>query len=324
MKIAFDLFGCGLSNNGGSRTIIRSANTLVGLGHEVYIFSHCQNQNTWDELKAQHEVNKYPFHFPNVDVLVATGAGTALHTVEFPYKKVGVYWIRGIEVWAKPLKYLIQTYNMKLHLMVNSEWQKDFVSEKVYEKKRVDIQYPGLELDFYKPKEKSSNDFIIGGLFHPARHKGWYDFEEIVSDLPGQIHILSATATVPSRDLRINKIFANPSEEKKRSLYQSCDVWLATTHLDGLHLPPMEAGLCGATLIANGMISSGMSDHAIHRETAMVYNNIEFARDCIQVLSDSHEYRKELNENHRKLLKEKMGTREFQMGEMVKKFSSLL
>ena len=37
MRITFNLINCGLGNNGGTQTIVRSANTLRELGHDVFI-----------------------------------------------------------------------------------------------------------------------------------------------------------------------------------------------------------------------------------------------------------------------------------------------
>jgi hypothetical protein len=48
-----------------------------------------------------------------------------------------------------------------------------------------------------------------------------------------------------------------------------CDVWLATTENDGLHIPPTESALCGCSLVAKDVVSSGMSDYAIHGYTSL-------------------------------------------------------
>lgn len=327
MRIAFDFFGIGCGNNGGTRTCIRSANELVDQGHEVYIFSHCKNYYTWDELKCEHIEQKYPFHFPEVDVIIATGAGTAAHAVQFPYKKVGVYWIRGIEVWSKPLNYLIYTYNLELKLMTNSLWQKRFIEKQT--NRLVDIQYPGLEIDFFTPPKKKPERITIGGLYHPAKHKGWVPFSEILAFWKDSIQwkILTANKTgleIQKRQYKYIEIIESPTEKEKREMYRNCHIWLATTHLDGLHLPPMEAGLCGAALVANGENSSGMSDHAIHEETAFVYETIPQAINYISLLVDSPEFREELNYKHRNVLMEKMRTRSYQMRKLAGKFEKFL
>ncbi len=56
MKILFDTHGCPLANNGGSSTIVKSANTLVDLGHEVTIIANARNQHDWTPLKANYKI----------------------------------------------------------------------------------------------------------------------------------------------------------------------------------------------------------------------------------------------------------------------------
>ena len=58
MRILFNSVNCGLGNNGGSSTIVHSANTLIELGHDVKIIDSMRNQFTWFELKAKHIVLK--------------------------------------------------------------------------------------------------------------------------------------------------------------------------------------------------------------------------------------------------------------------------
>lgn len=324
MKIAFDVFNSGLGNNGGSRTIVKSANTLVDLGHEVYIFSHCPNMFTWNKLKAKHIQNSNPHYiFPKVDVIIATANTTAEHSI-FQKAKLHTYWIRGIEVWNKPLDYLKTTWQLPFDfLMVNSEWQKEFIE--VYTKLDIRIQYPGLELYFFVPdKSKRSKDFVkIGGLFHPAIHKGWLTFYEIAKKVNSnniRFEVLSNLEANLNKEV-ISNVLVQPSETEKKDWYQSCDIWLATTNLDGLHLPPMEAGLCGASIITLTTVSSGVGDHAIHGDTALRFDSVEQAIKYIKLLVDSKNLREQLNNNHRKLLFSKMKSREEQMRSMIEMFS---
>jgi len=321
MKIAFNVYGSGLGNNGGSRTVVRSANALTRLGHEVYVFSHCDNLYTWDKLIGGHIKSEKSF-FPQVDIGIATACTTAHHTISMKPQifKKAAYWIRGIELWSNPYDYLIKTYNLPFDLiMANSEWQVNLIQTLVF--KKIVLQYPGLELDWFTPGTKKKDHIIqVGALFHPAKHKGPEELFKIISLSQDDItfKFLSANPIGEYKDVIIN-----PSTIEKREYYRNCDIWLATTKLDGLHLPPMEAGLCGATLVANGRQSAGMSDHAFDGKTSLVYNELIEAAEGIHKLVENPELRKKLNSNHRALLKRKMDTREYQMNKMVSKFEKL-
>jgi hypothetical protein len=334
MRIAFSLYGIGLGNNGGSRTIVKSANVLVEQGHEVFIFSHCKNGYTWDELKAKHMYSRTADDFPRVDVLVATGAKTAFHVWDYPYKRLGAYWIRGIEVWSNPFKTLMESYELPLLKMTNSEWQKEYILSHLDTptQHKIHIQYPGLETEFLTPADGHlgfrfrgmgrEKPFAIGGLYHAASHKGFKSFVDITRHFPEEtIRILSATPISVGKNW---DLIVQPTEYDKRSFYRNCSVWLATTSLDGLHLPPMEAGLCGAALVCNAKPSSGMSDHAIHKETALCFITPEEAVMYIKTLKQQPRLRKRLNESHRQLLHQKMGSREYQMEKMIALFDEHL
>ncbi len=85
MRIIFNLMGCSLGNNGGSLTIIKSANTLLRLGHDVEIADTARNQNSWIPLLVKHRIVKNINDIENADVIIATGYDTVKTTLE--YKK---------------------------------------------------------------------------------------------------------------------------------------------------------------------------------------------------------------------------------------------
>ena len=100
MKLTFDLRRTGLGNNGGSATIIKSANMLQKLGHEVFIIDSIKNKHTWNKLEVPHLICKKNKEIPNADIIIATGYRSAQTTVDAP-KRCGVkfHWIRAWETW---------------------------------------------------------------------------------------------------------------------------------------------------------------------------------------------------------------------------------
>ena len=90
MRIAFNGLGCGWGNNGGTQSIFRMAGALSKLGHEVKVWSHCDNKFTWFPLADGVEHLKTNIKdAPEVDVLIASGCTTVRKTYDFPRKKVG-------------------------------------------------------------------------------------------------------------------------------------------------------------------------------------------------------------------------------------------
>ena len=78
MRIAFNLLDCGLGNNGGSQTIIRMADELYMLGHNVKILLNQPNRFTWfdvpnDLLLYEGDLN---FAHGGLDIMIATGCST--------------------------------------------------------------------------------------------------------------------------------------------------------------------------------------------------------------------------------------------------------
>ena len=75
MKIVFNLMGVGLGNNGGSSTLIKSANTLFDLGENVVIADSGSSRYTWGPIKVPHmklnNINEI-----DGDIIIGTGIGS--------------------------------------------------------------------------------------------------------------------------------------------------------------------------------------------------------------------------------------------------------
>ena len=79
MRMVFNLQATGLGNNGGSRTLIKCAETLKELGVDVKICSPT-NRYSWHKISV--EVVK---RIPPCDVLVATGYASVQSTRRFKF-----------------------------------------------------------------------------------------------------------------------------------------------------------------------------------------------------------------------------------------------
>ena len=171
MKILFDLYNTGLGANGGSKTLVRSANTLMKLGHDVTIVDTGKNQYTWDILETKHLIIRNDSEIPDADIIIATGFNTYEHTINLPDRCGKKFvWIRGYELWKTSEGKLIQILeNPKMIKMVNSIGLKDKLKQYNIDSHVI---YPGYDFDEIFPLNFrwQNQKIVIGGLYN-LRHK---------------------------------------------------------------------------------------------------------------------------------------------------------
>ena len=300
MRIIFNLFNVGLGNNGGSRTLIKSAETLCRMGHNVVLFINSKNNYTWERIDKSVEVingNK----MPRGDVIVATGIGSVKSTVCSNFAKK-YYFIRGYEIWKKPKKVLLNSYR-SLNCIVNSDWLLQMLKNNGINSCLV---YNGLDFDdFFNMNIERLSDV---GCLSQRKITKRYDLA------------VAAAKECSVSPVVLNETIKNPTPKKLNQWYNSIKVWLSTSELEGLHNPPMEASLSGCGLVANDHVRSGTSDYSIHNKTALVYEagDVHDASNCIRALLRDSSMREELNFNMINLLKNKIGTRNKNMNKFLK------
>lgn len=296
MKILFDTHGCPLANNGGSSTIVKSANTLVDLRHDVTIIANARNQHDWTPLKANYTICNDINKVPAADVVIATGFVTARHVDKLPYKcGKKFHWIRAWETWQigddqDIKKIVLDAPTIKLVNGVQLQRKlKSMGSDSI-------IVRPGYDYDLLYPTNQrdTNGNIIIGGLYRSGYHgkrkrtdwifkavnalkkKGykislWMFGDEIVENKTG---------------VEINKYILKPPSETKNFFYNKIYIWLAPTQSEGLHMPAAEAMLTGCPVVGTEAPLSGMEDYLEHNITGLVSkNNIEsFIKNAEQLI----------------------------------------
>ena len=301
MKIVFNLQKVGLGNNGGTKTLIRCAETLQELGHEVYISS---GTNSYNYHKITVPIIKI---LPSCDVLIASGFHSVKSTLQSK-AKAKFYYIRGFEAWQAPEQKLLESYR-SLNCIVNSEWLQRCLRGYGIESNLI---YPGLDFDqFYVTNDQREN--ILGGLYS-SRHKT--KRHEDVIEIGERLHL---------QTLLLNRDNNKVDYESLRDFYNKIKIWVSPTELEGLHNCPMEAALCGCPLVCTDHERSGMQDYAT-TDTAEIYpaRNLDVAISLINKLLYDEEYRKQQNKNMIELLHNKIGTRQENMRKMVNLFEKNL
>ena len=329
MKITFNLLQTGLGNNGGSHTIVRSANTLVSLGHDVKIIDSSRNQYTWNKLEVPHIITNDVKQIPSADIVVATGFKSVARTLALP-ERCGIkcHWIRAIETWqmseSKIIKKIVRVPTFKI---VNSICLKNYLSKYNCSS---EIIRPGYDFDEIYPLNMRDRKVpVLGALYregvHGRRKRTEWIFEvtKRIKKIDSKAKLLLFGSERKPNNSLIDEYFRLPSIKEKNRIYNMVNIWLAPTKSEGLHLPPAEAMMTGCPVVATDAELSGTQDYVEHEVTGLVSeNNLESFIKCVERLVVDKDLRVTLGENTRKKI-ESLGDRETNMRKMVEFFERL-
>ena len=305
MRIVFNVKHVGLGNNGGSRTLIKSAEILQGLKNKVIIVTDTNHYN-WHKIQVP--VKNYVGQgwrklVRKCDIMVATGYAS-VRTTRQVQKNKAFYYIRGFERWCASKKDLIKSYK-SLNCIVNSEQLKKYLKKKGIQSELI---YPGLYFDdFYSTGNDRGN--IIWGIYSKRhktkRHK---DVIEIGKQLGYKV-------------LLLNRDIVNAHSDQLREFYNKIKVWVSSSELEGLHNCPHEAALCGCSLVVTDHKWGGVQDYATE-ETALIYpaGDLDRAAQQVKRAMNDADLRNRLNSKMQDLLKNKVGSREDNMKKMMQIF----
>jgi len=330
MKILFDLRKTGLGNNGGSLTLINSANTLCEMGHTVIIIDSMKNQYTWGPLNAAHMIITKEEQLPDADAIISTGYKSVGSTVSAPSRcGIKMHWIRGWETWKYSEEDIIKkVLNQPTIKLVNG-----IELQEKLKKYNVDsyLIRPGYDiLDFYPKGIRDQTKYVIlGGLYHTGdkanrKRTEWiFTVTRIMKERHKNIKLwMFGPDTEPKEEL-IDKYFRSPTMAEKNDIYNSIHIWLAPTMLEGLHMPPAEYMLTEGVVLGTEAELSGMKDYLIYHETGCVSK--DFVCDFLEKLElvyCSAEQRKQIGINARNKILE-IGDRKKNMEILVKLIEGL-
>lgn len=331
MRIIFDLRRVGLGDNGGSSTIVRSANTLVDLGHQVYIIDSGPNKHTWTILRAKHLRVKNQNQVPDADVVIATGYKSVGATLQLP-ERCGkkFHWIRGWETWQMPEKTIVEKVLKKptVKIVNGIGLQKKLKSYGV----KSHIVRPGYDLNDYYPKHIRENlrqTIVLGGLFNLKhsrikRHDWVVNAAGNLKKKYNGLRLWMFGADKKPDNPIVDRYLQKPEIHEKNNFYNGVDIWLAPTMQEGLHMPPAEAMLTECPVVGTNAPLSGMKDYLINEETGLVsQNNFESFLGNVKRLAGDRDLRTDLGKRARNKIIE-IGDRKKNMNLMTKLFGELL
>lgn len=105
-----------LSNNGGTRTILKSAEVLRKLGHKVDVVAH-KDKFTW--FKHPKPIHRIP---KDTDVIIAVSISDIEMMCRFaPKRAKKFYWMREFALWRMKKENIINTLRKsKVKILCNS------------------------------------------------------------------------------------------------------------------------------------------------------------------------------------------------------------
>ena len=326
MKILFNCLDSGLGNNGGSRTIVRSANILKKLGIDVSILNTKLTPSyTWDKIEVPIISPLNLNNIPDSDVIIATAFTSVKTTIEAPdHCGLKAHWLRGWEVWRHNEKWIVENVLKQPTLkIVNSICLQNKLKEFNIKSKVI---RPGYDFDELKPLDIRQNNktITIGGLYNRGDKRKTKRVEwifEVVNRLKRDMEVclvMFGADGSPNVNDPFDVFSANPISRIKNQLYNSVDIWLAPTENDSLHLPPAEAMQTECCVVGTDTPMNGMKDYLIGMETGLISkNNIDDFESTIRFAIDKSELRLELGKNAREKILS-LGTREENMNKLIK------
>lgn len=299
--IIFNAAICGLGPNGGSQTIVKSAQVLRSIGASVGIVAGV-DRHTW----TAHE--KCLTSIPdNATAVIAASALDVMHAQRHAPDRAKVYWwLRGWENWQVPDEGLFNRAK-SVSCISNTGWIADRLRSHGI---ACQICYSGIDLSFWhRVCVFKSEKPTIGCLYHRKSTKRFDLFEKLYSKFGDRFEYVSYGAS--GADTFCN-VEVQPVKNRIRELYSMCDVWLAPTESEGFHNVAAEAALCGCQIVCNRLTTNGMGDYA-NDATAYRYDSESELCECIQRAIDS---------GHRQ--KQRMVSRLYQIGDRVKNMKRLM
>lgn len=313
----------GLGNNGGSSTLVKSANTLKELGNEVFLIDSGSSKYTWSKLNCGHLVIKSgKTTIPEADFIISTGYKSVTYTLSAP-KLSGIkcHWIRGWETWQLPEEKIVSS----ILAAPTIKFVNGLCLQERLKKYNCDsyLVRPGYDLNDYFPMNiRSDSKIILGGLYTKGKHEhtkrpDW--ILNVFNTLRKKYNFLDLWMYGPiDGPAGIGFYSKSPSMAEKNFLYNNVHLWLAPASLEGLHMPPAEAMLTECPVVGTNAEMSGMKDYLIQGITGIVTeNNFDrFISGC-ELLIKNEFLRNEMAPQSRKRIL-KIGSREKNMKNFVK------
>ena len=323
LKITFVLGGPGGVSMGGYKVVYEYANHISRKGHKIVIvhaargcsreagpLAHLKNGIRYFQsvLDKRYRPDRWFQVDPNVkllcvpslsekwvpkgDVILATAWGTAEWVSRYSTDKgKGFYLIQSLETWGGPEDRVYATWKAPLKKIVIANWLLDIAKgmgeQAVYIPNGLSKHEFQMDI---APEERDPKRVLA--LYHKDEVKGSADLLEALSMVRQKDPGIGVTLFgVPPRPAFLPawiEYYQQPQCPLLRSLYNRAAIFVSPSRVEGWPLPPAEALLCGAALVATDI--GGHREYAFHEKTALLSTAEDpqgLADNILRLLSDS-------------------------------------
>jgi glycosyltransferase involved in cell wall biosynthesis len=306
---------------GGPKVVYEYANHLTRRGHRVTLVHPALNPagvtplqaargavafiarsvtqsfrpTTWFPIEPSVRLRWVPslshLFIPDGDAVVATAWSTAERITKYPASKGRqFYLIQSWETWHGPNNRVIATWKAPLTRIVIASWllsvAKKLGVEAAYIPNAIDHNRFGVDT---RIEDRDPNHVMM--LLHPHPVKGSADGLEALSIVKERLPELRLTlfgTSAPNASIPSWAEYRRlPNQQELRECYNRAALFVAPGHLEGWPLPPAEAMLCGAALVATNI--PGHREYAIHGNTALLSpakDTRQLANNIVRLISD--------------------------------------
>ncbi|MBS1851096.1 MAG: glycosyltransferase family 4 protein [Acidobacteria bacterium] len=300
LRISFLLPGPGRTPTGGGKVVFEYANHLARRGYQVQLvypawnsarsmpmraikgtasylvrsLDRCFGPERWfpldDSIRSFWVPTLAARFVPDADVVIATAWVTAEWLTQYPAGKgKKFYLIQSWETWDGPEKRIRATWTAPLHKIVIARWLQELAhamgEECAYIPNGLDFARFGLDT----PVEQRDPKRLMM-LYHSHPVKGSADGLAALALIKREVPDVRVTlfgtpeAHLPSW-VEYRRL---PSQQELRACYNKASIFLSPSRTEGWPLPPAEAMLCGAALVATDI--GGHREYAVHQQTALL------------------------------------------------------
>lgn len=280
MKWAFLINSPDIS--GGIYVIFEHAIRFKQSGIEIYMIT--ENKVEKDYLDWHPEAKELTWvTFSQVqEMKFDLAIATLWRTVYELYRinaKTYAYFVQSIESrFYSPkelsLRKLVEsTYMLPLNFVTEVHWIQDYLKEHFDQNSSVVLN--GIRKDIYLENGKAFSERVPGKLrvlIEGPLKVPFKNVERTIDlcrrSLADEIWLM--TSSVPSGNLKVDKIFSRVPIHKTPLVYRSCDVLVKLSYVEGMFGPPLEMFHCGGTAVVYNV--TGHDEYIQHNYNALVVN----------------------------------------------------
>ncbi len=341
LKITFIVPDVDLS--GGVKAVLEFSNHLIDLGHEVtvvYPTIPMSNGASWynpglmlrrgrtmakkinrtsplDWFDCRGRLIKVPTlaekNIPKGDVVIATWWETAYLVADYNKDKgEKFYLIQHYEVWGGPTDKVNASFLLGLKNIINSSWLREILEDKLNAPVDILIPHaPDLDQFFIEDQHRTRLDddgnIRILLSYRDIEWKGMADgFKafRVAREKNPKIKLVIFGPEKGSDVPADAEFHLRPTKETLRHLYNSCDIFLFPSILEGFGMPPMEAMACGCAVVLTRV--GAVPDYTIENKTAIIcepQSTEQLAEGILKLVGDET-LRKKISEAGRRHITE--------------------